>query len=559
MVSIADKPWLKAYDLGGQGLIKLAESIKPYPNVPLFSVLDNSARDYADRPAVHYMDRIIPYRELKELVDRFANALVILGIKKGDRVATILANCPQFIISDFGILKSGAVHVPCSLLHKENELIYEIGESGAETVICMDDALDLVKRLQDYTKVKRIIITSVTDYSTQPEPYKQVPGVHQFRDMIEKAVPEPPQVEIDPARDLAELIFTGGTTGMPKGVMLTHNSRMANLSHMAWAFSFLESLMRGQISWLVGVPLYHQFGMTYTQFCIFWAFEIYLVADPRDIKALFKVIKENEPTGASCVPTQYAKLLEMGLGQVKTGFVSSTAPLRKDMIDKFKEETGANIGDSYGASEMGGGTHANLSISDLCTVKKYGSIGVPMPDVEVRIIDLETGKDAVPGKEGELWVRGPQIMQGYWPTPGNGLVEDGWLPMGDVVKMDDDGYFYITDRVKDMANVSGNKVYTILVEKVLYEHPGVELAAAVAVPDRERPGSDRVKAFIVLKKDYKNRVKEEDIVTLCKEKLAAYSVPKYVEFRDELPVSPVGKILKRQLRDEEIAKAEGKK
>ena len=559
MVSIADKPWLKAYDLGGQGLIKLAESIKPYPNVPLFSVLDNSARDYADRPAVHYMDRIIPYRELKELVDRFANALVILGIKKGDRVATILANCPQFIISDFGILKSGAVHVPCSLLHKENELIYEIGESGAETVICMDDALDLVKRLQNYTKVKRIIITSVTDYSTQPEPYKQVPGVHQFRDMIEKAVPEPPQVEIDPARDLAELIFTGGTTGMPKGVMLTHNSRMANLSHMAWAFSFLESLMRGQISWLVGVPLYHQFGMTYTQFCIFWAFEIYLVADPRDIKALFKVIKENEPTGASCVPTQYAKLLEMGLGQVKTGFVSSTAPLRKDMIDKFKEETGANIGDSYGASEMGGGTHANLSISDLCTVKKYGSIGVPMPDVEVRIIDMETGKDAVPGKEGELWVRGPQIMQGYWPTPGNGLVEDGWLPMGDVVKMDDDGYFYITDRVKDMANVSGNKVYTILVEKVLYEHPGVELAAAVAVPDRERPGSDRVKAFIVLKKDYKNRVKEEDIVTLCKEKLAAYSVPKYVEFRDELPVSPVGKILKRQLRDEEIAKAEGKK
>lgn len=211
MVSIADKPWLKAYDLGGQGLIKLAESIKPYPNVPLFSVLDNSARDYADRPAVHYMDRIIPYRELKELVDRFANALVILGIKKGDRVATILANCPQFIISDFGILKSGAVHVPCSLLHKENELIYEIGESGAETVICMDDALDLVKRLQDYTKVKRIIITSVTDYSTQPEPYKQVPGVHQFRDMIEKAVPEPPQVEIDPARDLAELIFTGGS------------------------------------------------------------------------------------------------------------------------------------------------------------------------------------------------------------------------------------------------------------------------------------------------------------------------------------------------------------
>jgi len=558
MILPADKPWLKQYDLGQQGLIKLAESIKPYPNVPLYTVLDNSARDYAERPAVHYMDKVISYKELKELADRFANALVNLGIKKGDRVATILANCPQFIISDFGILKAGAAHVPCSPLHKEDELIYEIGQSGAETVICMDTMLDVINKLKVHTKVRRIIITSVEDYSTQPGRLKQVPGVHQFREIVEKAAPVPPKVDIDPGKDLAELIFTGGTTGMPKGVMLTHNSRMANLSHMAWAFSFLESVLRGQISWLVGVPLYHQFGMTYTQFCIFWAFEVYLVADPRDLVTLMKVLKENEPTGASCVPTQYARLLEMGLGQVKTGFVSSTAPLRKDMIDKFKEETGASIGDSYGASEMGGGTHANLSISDLCTVKKFGAIGVPMPDVETRIIDLETGKDAEPGVEGELWVRGPQIMQGYWPTPGSGLVEDGWLPMGDVVKMDDDGYFYITDRVKDMANVSGMKVYTILVEKVLYEHPGVELAAAVAIPDRDRPGSDRVKAFIVLREAYKNKVKEDDILALCKEKLASYSVPKFIEFRDELPVSPVGKILKRQLRDEETAKSEGK-
>lgn len=558
MVSPADKPWLKAYDLGGQGLIKLPESIKPYPNVPLYTVLDNSARDYAGRPAVHYMDKVISYKELKELADRFANALAKLGIKKGDRVATVLANCPQFIISDFGILKSGAAHVPCSPLHKEDELIYEIGQSGAETVICMDTMLDVINKLKGHTKVKRIIITAVEDYSTQPGTLKQVPGVHQFREMVEKAAPEPPKVDINPGKDLAELIFTGGTTGMPKGVMLTHSSRMANLSHMAWAFSFLESLMRGQISWLIGVPLYHQFGMTYTQFCIFWAFEVYLVADPRDLVTLMKVIKENEPTGASCVPTQYARLLEMGLGQVKTGFVSSTAPLRKDMTDKFKAETGADIGDSYGASEMGGGTHANLSISDLCTVKKFGAIGVPMPDTEARIIDLETGKDVEPGKEGELWVRGPQIMQGYWPTPGSGLVEDGWLPMGDVVRMDEDGYFFITDRVKDMANVSGNKVYTILVEKVIYEHPGVELAAAVAVPDKDRPGSDRVKAFIVLKEGYKGKVKEEDIISLCKEKLAAYAVPRFVEFRDELPVSPVGKILKRQLRDQESAKSGGK-
>ena len=183
---------------------------------------------------------------------------------------------------------------------------------------------------------------------------------------------------------------------------------------------------------------------------------------------------------------------------------------------------------------------------------------MPFPDTEVKIIDPETGKEIDTGEAGELWVRGPQIMKGYWPTPGSGLI-DGWLPMGDIVRMDEDGYFYITDRIKDMANVSGMKVYTILVDRVIYEHPGVDMAAAIAVPDPERPGSDRVKAFIKLKDGYKGKVTAEEIIALCKEKLAAYAVPRYVEFRDDLPVNPMGKILKRQLRDEEIAKSKSPK
>jgi long-chain acyl-CoA synthetase len=199
-------------------------------------------------------------------------------------------------------------------------------------------------------------------------------------------------------------------------------------------------------------------------------------------------------------------------------------------------------------SEAGGLTHTNLSISDLVEKKKPGSIGVPVPDTEVKIIDLETGNEAADGKEGELWIRGPQIMKGYWPTPGSGLV-DGWLPTGDVVRMDEDGYFYITDRIKDMANVSGMKVYTILVDKVLQQHPAVAECAAIGVPDPERPGSDRVKAFIVLKNEYDGRVNQEDIIQFCKDRLAPYEVPKYVEFIKELPRSAIGKVLKRQLRD----------
>jgi long-chain acyl-CoA synthetase len=316
--------------------------------------------------------------------------------------------------------------------------------------------------------------------------------------------------------------------------------------------------MKGACSWLIAVPLFHQMGMTCMHFCVLMGFEVYIVADPRDLNNIANILKNNHPTVCSCVPQQYARLLDMGLGKLGTLFTSSTSPLRKEVTDKFKEETGAEIADAYGATEVGGGTHTNLSGNDLVKVKKPGSIGVPFPDTEVKIIDPETGKEIDTGEAGELWVRGPQIMKGYWPTPGSGLI-DGWLPMGDIVRMDEDGYFYITDRIKDMANVSGMKVYTIIVDRAIYEHPGVDMAAAIAVPDPERPGSDRVKAFIKLKDGYKGKVTAEEIIALCKEKLAAYAVPRYVEFRDDLPVNPMGKILKRQLRDEEIAKSKSPK
>ncbi|MBN1376418.1 MAG: AMP-binding protein [Dehalococcoidia bacterium] len=554
MASVSAKPWLKHYDVGGQGLIILPESIKPYPREPLFSILDKSAAAYPDNHAIHFKDKTFTYKQLKEMADKIAHALADLGVKRGDCVSTYLINSPQFVISDFGILKTGATHVPCSTLHKGDELLREVQGSGAETLICMDSTLDVVNQIKDQTQLKRIIVTSLDDLVNDNQEPVKIPGTIHFLDLLTKYSPEPPQVNIDPVEDVAELIFTGGTTGDPKGVMLTHASKLANLAHMTWALGPVADMVRGALSWLVAVPLFHQMGMTITHLCISMGFETYIVADPRDINTIAKILKENQPNACSCVPTQYAKLLEMDLGKLTTSFTSSTSPLRSELTSKFKEATGAEIGDSYGATECGGGTHANIASSDLVTEKKPGSIGVPFPDTEVKIVDPSTGKEIDSGEEGELWVRGPQIMKGYWPTPGSGLI-DGWLPMGDIVKMDEDGYFYITDRIKDMANVSGMKVYTILVDKVLYEHPGVDMAAAIAVPDPERPGSDRVKAYIKLKEEYKDKVTEKEIIDLCKEKLSAYSVPKYVEFRDDLPINPLGKIMKRKLRDEEIAKS----
>ncbi|MCX6007866.1 MAG: AMP-binding protein [Chloroflexi bacterium] len=437
MASVSDKPWLKQYDLGGKGLMVLPQSIKPYPKAPLFSILDKSARDYPDKPAIHFKDKVFTYTKLKELSDRFAHALADLGVKRGDRVSTYLINSPQFVISDFGILKTGATHVPCSTLHKGDELLREVQGSGAETLICMDSSLDIVNQIKDQTQLKRIIITSLDDMLNEGKEPVRIPGTIHFLDLLAKYSPEPPQVDIDPVEDLAELIFTGGTTGDPKGVMLTHASKLANLAHMAWPLTPVADMVMGALSWLIAVPLFHQMGMTITHFCISMGFEAYIVADPRDINTIARILKENQPNACSCVPTQYAKLLEMNLGKLTTSFTSSTSPLRNELTSKFKEEIGSEIGDSYGATECGGGTHANLASSDMVEVKKPGSIGVPFPDTEIKIIDPATGKEIDSGEEGELWVRGPQIMKGYWPTPGSGLI-DGWLPMGDIVKMDED-------------------------------------------------------------------------------------------------------------------------
>jgi len=554
MVSIAEKPWLKGYKLGPY---KLPQTKEPYPKMSVHSLLDAAAAEFPDHSVCFYLGNEITYKDLKLLADSLAAALADLGVRKGDKVATILPNCPQFIISDFGILKAGATHVPCSPLHKAADLIYEIGDSGAETVICYDESLELVESIKDKTKIKRIIVTSVMDYSLEKPELKQIPGTYQFRDLIANHEPKPPEVDIDPIKDLAVLVFTGGATGLPKGVMLTHYNRLVAMTHVAWYIEPLKVGIRGKTSVLMPLPLFHQYGHLMMHFAVYWGLKIYQIPDPRDTDMLLEVLTKYRPFLCVYVPTQYTRLVSKGLGRITTMFMSGAAALAPEVAQKFKQQTGVPITEAYGLTETGGGTHINLSsfskITGFVASEKFGSIGIPMPDTEVKIIDLETGEEAPPGKEGELHIRGPQVMMGYWPEPGKGLV-DGWLPTGDVVRMDDDGYFYITDRVKDMASVSGLKVYTRLVDDVLYEHPAVADAATIGIPDPERPGSERIKAFIRLKEEQEGKVTADDIISHCKEKLPAYSVPKFIEFRKELPLTVTEKLFKRQLREEEVAK-----
>jgi long-chain acyl-CoA synthetase len=395
------------------------------------------------------------------------------------------------------------------------------------------------------------------DYSSEEPELKKLPDTYQFRELIASHEPKPPDVEIDPMKDLAVLPFTGGATGMPKGVMLTHYNRVVAVMQMAWAYEPLKVGIRGKVSGMIPIPLFHAYGHGIMHFGVYWGLKSYLLPDPRDIDTLVQMLMKYRPFFCACVPTQYSRLVAAGLGRITTMFVSTTAALAPEIAQKFRKETGVPITEAYGLTETGGGTHMNLSsfskITGFMPFEKFGSIGIPVPDTDVKIVSLDTGQEAAPGQEGELWVRGPQIMIGYWPEVGKGLV-DGWLPTGDVVKMEEDGYFYITDRIKDMANISGLKVYTRLVDDILYEHPAVGDAIAIGIPDPERPGSERIKAFIRLKKEFRGKVTAEEIIAHCREKLPAHAVPKFIEFRTELPVTVTLKLFKRQLREEEIAK-----
>ena len=556
-MTYADKPWLKSYKLGPY---KLAHSLAPLPEVPLYKALDDAAENYPGQTAILFQERKIRYRELKEMVDKLASALVAMDVKRADRVCIFMPNCPEFIISDWAIMRVGAVVVPTSTLRTEDGLIHEIGSSQSRVVICREEHLDRVLAVKDRCAVAHIIVTSSQGFDIEPIAAPLPNGVHEFSQLLDAYDPIAAPVEIDPKEDLCELAFTGGATGVPKGVMITHFNRYCCiLQGFPW---MLEPMLRGvagKASVFLPVPLFHAYGHYTHQAATHLGLRVILMPDPRDINALVETIKKYRPFLIPTVPTQLMRIVQAKIGKMNVIPICGAAPLPSEISAAIQKEIGTPVSEGYGLTETSGVTHFNISafskVTGFMPKAKIG-MGVPAPDTECRLVDEQTGQDVPIGEPGVVFVRGPQIMKGYWPEPGSGLTDDGWLNTGDLAYMDEDGYFHMSDRIKDMVNVSGMKVYTTTVDEVLYKHPGVEMAAAIGVPDPENPGSERVMAFIQLRADFESEVTSEDIRNFCREHLAPYAVPKFVEFRDTLPMTVTEKLFKKALRDEVVERLE---
>jgi len=548
----SSKPWLKSYKLGPY---KLDESLAPYPEVPVYKALDDAAQKYPNQTAIVCQEREIKYKDLKNQADRLANGLIRLGIKNGDKVGIFLPNCPESILSDWAILKTSAAVVPISTLRTDDGIVHEAGSSEARAMICKEEDFDRLWNLKPRCSFETLVVVAKDGYDIS-ELSKELPqGAVDFGKLIADSEPVLPEVEIDPKQDLCELAFTGGATGVPKGVMVTHFNRYSCISQgFPWIFKPLLSGIAGKASMLIPVPLFHSYGRYMTQSAAYLGLRIILIPDPRDVDFIVDQIKKYRPMMLTAVPTQLMRIAQQKIGKMNIIPISGAAPLPVDIADTLKKEFGSPVSEGYGLTETSPLTHFNISsfskITGFILKEKYG-IGIPSPDTECRLTD-PTGKDVPLGEPGEILVKGPQIMKGYWPKSGAGLTDDGWLATGDIAFMDEDGYFHMTDRTKDMVNVSGNKVYTTQVDDVLYKHPAVLMAASFGVPDPNNTGSERVMVSIQLKPEYIDQVTIKDIQNFCKEHLAPYARPKYIEFRKKIPVTVTEKVFKKQLRDEAI-------
>jgi long-chain acyl-CoA synthetase len=539
-----EKPWLSHWPKG------VPQSIA-YPEISMGELLRASALKAPKNPALHFQSNQLSYGELNTLVNRFAESLQGLSVRKGDRVALYLPNIPQFIIAYYGALRIGGVVVAISPLYKERELAHILTDSGAKIIVGWDKLISYVQAVRERTALEQIIVTNAEDYSSPP-PTRNQHSNSDTRDMkrllMEKRG-DPRVTEIKPKEDLALLQYTGGTTGTPKGAMLTHYNLVVNAVQFA---AWLQ--MRPSLDVHLSVlPFFHIYGMTTSMNSpIYTRSPMILIPDPRNIEGILEAIERYRATIFCGVPTTYATIINQpnvdkhDLRSIKV-CISGASPLPNQVQKRFEDLTGARLVEGYGLTETSPVTHVNPL--DDRTKNRIGSIGIPISDTEAKIVDIETSRSSLAaGEMGELVVRGPQVMLGYWNNIGetNMVLRDGWFYTGDLATIDRDGYFHLVDRKNDMINVSGFKVWPREIEAILCEHPAVREAAVVAVPDTE--SGEAVKAFIVLKESDKGKISPEEIMDFCRERIASYKAPKIVDFKDELPKSPVGKILKRELR-----------
>ena len=550
-----DKPWVKFYE----------DQVPPeieFPDISLPQLFEQSVANNPNGSAASFFGKKITYTELGRLVDQFAIALTRLGVKQGDRVAIMLPNIPQYPIVHFAALKIGAIIVPTNPLYVERELQYQLNNSGAETIIALDIHFPKIEKVKPETGLRNVIITSVQEYlpgllkllypikaKKEGNWYKvnRAHGIHFFEDLItEKFVAISPDIDVKPD-DIAMFLYTGGTTGVSKGAVLTHRNLVANVVQIrTW---YCEVKDNEEVV-LCALPFFHSYGLTTClHMAVLLSSTMVLIPNPRDIKTLLKEIQKEKATLFSGVPTlfvainNFPEISKYDLSSIKA-CVSGGAPLPLEVARQFEEISHGALVEGYGLSETSPVTHAN-SINGK---RKEGSIGIPLPNTDALVVDPETKKALPKGEVGELAVKGPQVMNGYWKIDKETkeVLRDGWLYTGDMSKMDEDGYFYIVDRKKDMIIAGGFNIFPREIEEVLYEHPKILEAAVIGLPDEYR--GETVKAFVVCKEGAS--LSFEEVIEFCKSKLAPFKVPKLVEFRDSLPKSNIGKVLRRMLKEE---------
>ncbi|MGM7636465.1 long-chain-fatty-acid--CoA ligase [Bacillus sp. Hm123] len=559
---MTDKRWLSQYP-------KEIPATLTYKEQPVQQYLTKAAKNYPNKIAIHFLGKELTFTEVYESALKLARYLQKLGVEKGDRVAIMLPNGPQAVISYFGVLYAGGIVVQTNPLYTEREIEYQMKDSGSKIIITLDILYPRVRSVWANTDLEHLIVTAVKDYLPFPKniiyPYiqKKQTGLvvhieewgtnHEFKKIMAHEKAEEIEVSLDFAEDLALLQYTGGTTGFPKGVMLTHKNLISNT---AMCDAWLYKCKHGEEVILGVLPFFHVYGMTTVMILsIMQGYKMVLL--PKfDPKMTLKTIDKQKPTLFPGAPTIYIALLndpdlpKYDLSSIH-GCLSGSAPLPAKVQQKFEKITGGKLVEGYGLSETSPVVHANF-LWDGERIK--GSIGVPWPDTEAAILSMQTGEFLPPREVGEIVVKGPQIMKGYWNRPEETEMafKDGWFLTGDIGYMDEKGYFYIVDRKKDMIIAGGYNIYPREVEEVLYEHEAIQETVVAGIPDPYR--GETVKAYIVLKEGYE--VTEEEMNAFARDHLAPYKVPKIYEFRKELPKTAVGKILRRALIDEEKKKLE---
>ena len=556
-----DKPWLAHYDKGVPHTVEI-------PNAPLFHFLEEAARKYPDRACTIFKGAVITFKEMNELTDRMAAALVDMGVKKGDRVGIFMPNTPQFVIAYYGILKAGGAVVATNPLYTAPEIEHQASDAGIEVMFVMTNFYNTIKKAQPRTKIKKLIVTNLKEslpplmrllFTLAREKkggFRIEGGLKEgevwMQDLLNKYKGAPgPKVEVDPD-DTALFQYSGGTTGVSKGAVASHGNVVANTLQLRGWFVNLDE---GKEVFLMGIPLFHVYGMVAgMNLSMATGSTMVMVPNVRDLKDVMDNIAKYRCTIFPGVPALYnginnhpdVKAHKYDLSSIKA-CISGSAALMRETKEQFETLTGGKVFEGYGLSEAPTGTHCN----PLLGINKTGSIGMPLPNMECRIVSLDDGEtDLAQGEIGELLLHGPQVMKGYHNMPtetANSLRKDKdgktWLYTGDIVRMDEDGYFYIVDRKKELIKPGGFQVWPREVEEAIASHPKVLEVGVGGIPDPNR--GETVKAWVVLKPGEELSVAE--LKAHCKEQLAPYKVPTHFEFRDELPKTTVGKILRREL------------